>query len=70
MSLYSIYPILAGEPEFPLSEPVPLKTALRLIEQRMELLAVQGYWRNCRCEQIPLNQIGFEIRPENNTEDI
>jgi hypothetical protein len=67
---YNIYPIVQNEPKFPLTrEPVPLKIALQVIEQRMELLVAQGYWRDSRCQQVPIDQIGFTITPDNEPQD-
>jgi hypothetical protein len=61
---YDIFPTIEGEPEIPMNqEPVSLHDAFQIIEQRMALLSVQGYWRGCNCQEIPIEQVGFAIRP-------
>jgi len=64
MPKYNVLPIIEGEPEIPLTpEPVALREAFQIIEQRMELLEAQGYWRGCGCQEIPIDKVGFAIRP-------
>ena len=70
MQLYEVYPIVEGENTFPLTpEPVPLKAATEILHSRMSLLLTQGFWRNCRGEHIPINQVGFRIVPATHYED-
>lgn len=61
---YDIFPIIEGEPEMPLnSEPLTLREGFQIIEQRMALIENQGYWLGCNCQEIPIEEIGFAIRP-------
>ena len=61
---YDIVPTIEGEPEMPLNqEPVSLREAFQMIEQRVALLERQGYWRGCNCPEIPIDKVGFAIRP-------
>jgi hypothetical protein len=70
MQLYEIYPIVEGEFTFPLTpEPVSLQEATDILHRRMSLLLTQGYWRNCRGEQVPLDEVGFKIVPATHYED-
>lgn len=64
MLKYIVVPIVTGEPEIPLTpEAVTLRQAFQIIEQRMELLEAQGYWKGCNCQEIPIDKVGFAIRP-------
>ena len=64
MIKYDVVPLIEGEPDFPLSpESVTLREAFQIIEHRMELLEAQGYWRGCSCQEIPIDKVGFAIRP-------
>ena len=61
---YEIFPIIEGEPEIPMNQdPVSLRDAFQIIEQRTALLERQGYWRGCNCQEIPMDKVGFAIRP-------
>jgi hypothetical protein len=64
--LYEVYPVVPSEFTFPLTpEPVPLKAACEILQSQMQVLGIQGFWRNARGERIPLNEVGFKIVPEN-----
>jgi hypothetical protein len=70
MQLYEIYPIIEGEFTFPITcEPVPLKGVGPIIIERMRVIEMQGFWRNCRGEHIPINQVGFKVVPATHYED-
>jgi hypothetical protein len=62
--MYYAIPLVPGDPMLPLHpEPVSLDAALDLIKSKMLALQLQGYWRNCRGERVPLDEIGFAIKP-------
>lgn len=64
---YNLYPLVQDDPaDIPLnSKPASLKEACDILQKRMILLRHQGYWRNCAGQAIPLEQVGFTIRPAN-----
>ena len=69
MTLYNITPKVPGEPTFPLTpEPVPLHNVGEILTARISGLKSQGYWRTCRGEKVPLNEIAFFIEPSNDDE--
>jgi hypothetical protein len=69
--LYEVYPVVPSEFTFPLTpEPVPLKAACKILQSQMQVLGIQGFWRNTRGERIPLNEVGFKIVPENSKEEM
>ncbi len=64
MPNFNVFPLIKGEPEIPLTpDPVTLREAFQIIEQRIELLEAQGYWKGCNCQEIPIDKVGFAIRP-------
>ena len=62
---YSILPVIDGEASnFPLL-PVPagIDQALSALKSRIELMERQGYWRDDRGQQVPLELVQYLISP-------
>lgn len=62
---YNLYPLVPDDlADIPLnSEPASLEEVCEILKKRIILLRHQGYWRNCAGAAIPLDQVGFTIRP-------